>query len=306
MTDNLQSSEGFHWTYAVPEDKYLQQGDIIDASEELRDVFAKILPHFAKPAYQGFMVLTQSCDLVRRRSQSVCKAPYISLAPIRRLEDVLLKILFQAGIRPYKGSDEVFDQNAYGRAKELLRKLFNQNEQSLGLFYLHPDERVNIHEASVAFLRVVLSLRCDHYDVLLENRMGALSREFRPKLGWLAGNLYSRVGTKDWEQAEAKQMIDTYLPKVGQDWGESQPLFVIDSVVRKALGCSRGEIAEHRRGDIIEAISNHEIKSPRDIAMERIRDILEKSFPQIPAKRIEKVIGRLNSDEELGNTIKNG
>src|SRR5207247_8080250 len=83
--------------------------------------------------------------------------------------------------------------------QQFLERVINQNEQAHGLFYLHPDADVGIAVPAAAMLRVSISLRSrEHYNVLKAARCGRLRAEFRNKLGWLTGNLYSRVDTPDW------------------------------------------------------------------------------------------------------------
>ena len=52
-------------------------------------------------------------------------------------------------------------------------------------------------------LRVTFSLRRQHYEVLTRARSGRLKSEYASKLGWLSGNLFSRVATPDWDDQES-------------------------------------------------------------------------------------------------------
>jgi hypothetical protein len=96
---------------------------------------------------------------------------------------------------------DVYLESDRNEARKFLQRLFNQNEQALGLFYLHPDIDCGISESSVVFLRVAIALRSEHYEVLMSARRGRLDPAFRAKLGWLKGNLYSRAATQDWGDA---------------------------------------------------------------------------------------------------------
>src|SRR5690606_8754619 len=87
---------------------------------------------------------------------------------------------------------------------ELFERIFNQNEQSLGLFFLHEDSDSGIYEASIAMLRISVALKNEHYHTLMNSRKGRLNEEFRAKLGWLIGNLYARPATRDWRDAESE------------------------------------------------------------------------------------------------------
>ena len=79
-----------HFTYV---DNYkrddLRQGDLLRITDDLSSVLKKYHPHYLKSDYTYFLVLSQSCDLVRREGRP-CNANYISLAAVR-LFDVVIK-----------------------------------------------------------------------------------------------------------------------------------------------------------------------------------------------------------------------
>ncbi len=191
--------EPSHWTYCpVAQSEHLQQGDIIRRSPALLRVLKEVLSYFCDERYTAFLVVTQSCDLVQRNAEP-CKAEYVNLCVIRELEPYLPTLLEPCcGV----GVPGIFDSERRLYADQLLKRIVNQNEQARGLFYLHPDADVEIATASVALLRVSIALRRDHYGMLQECRCGRLGPEYAAKLGWLTGNLYSRVATRDWEDQE--------------------------------------------------------------------------------------------------------
>jgi hypothetical protein len=192
-----------HWTYApVQATADLQQGDILLPSSELGAVLAVAHPYFCDPKYLGFLVLTQTCDM-ERRDGAPCSAQYIALAPIRELEYVVPSLLARAcdSVAP-----NVFTKASKLAASQLLRRVFNQNEPLLGLFYLHPDlDAVGIGVPAVATLRVSFAMWASHYDVLTNARRGRLAPSFEAKLGWMIGHIYSRVGVTDWHEAEERE-----------------------------------------------------------------------------------------------------
>lgn len=203
-----------HWTYdALRDDPSLAQGDIIEPTDELRSVFQQVHEHFQDEKYVAFIVLTQSCDLVRRPE---CSAQHITLGVVRELSSVaedFLKVACPTGFPGVYNASQKLD------AKKLFSRLLNQNEQSIGLFYLHPDADVGIAVPSVAILRVSIALRSTHYPILVSSRRGRLKPEFQAKLGWLLGNLFSRIGTTDWsEQPNGKksqtQIVDTIFDRL--------------------------------------------------------------------------------------------
>ncbi len=208
-----------HWTYEdiAQTDQDLRQGDILFPTDNLRQVLGQLHPHFCDPKYVGFMVITQCCDLVRRRHGEArrCSTDHISLSVIRDFDTVIETFLDGVCDRVSAG---VYFQRSKAVAHNLIMRILNQNEQALGLFYLHNDlDATGISENAVALLRVTVSLRArDNYGILQEARRCSLHAAFRNKVGWIAGNLYSRVGTPDWSEQEngdsqLKELIGTLL-----------------------------------------------------------------------------------------------
>ena len=196
-----------HWTYSQFEQgSDLLQGDLVRRSNALLAVLGEVHKFFCDPRYTAFAVLTQSCDLVRRAG--VCKSEHINLAVVRELETLLPRLLRESCAT---GVDNVFRREGRYYAQQILQKILNQNDQARGLFYLHPDADAGIATPSVIMLRVSIALRRQHYDLLKESRCGRLAPQYANKLGWLSGNLYSRIATPDWEdqvgdkEASAKQ-----------------------------------------------------------------------------------------------------
>ena len=148
-----------HWTYdSFTPHADLAQGDIIEPTAELREVLQIVHPHFLDAKYVSFMVLSQSCDLVRRAGY---RGQPINLCVIRELRAVartLLELYCGSGI------SGVFREENRGSGRQFLQRVINQNEQAIGLFYLHPDADAGIAAASVAMLRIAIALRTDHYE----------------------------------------------------------------------------------------------------------------------------------------------
>jgi hypothetical protein len=63
---------------------------------------------------------------------------------------------------------------------------------------LHDDNLLELHEPCCAFLRLSIAIRSEHYEKCLKAKFLELTEEFRAKLGWAVGNLFSRIGTRDW------------------------------------------------------------------------------------------------------------
>lgn len=220
-----------HWTYTdVEEREDLTQGDIVLPTEELVSVLKEVHGYFDNPRYIGFLVLTQGCDLVTRKATG-CKARYVTLAAIRELDQVLPRIL-----REISGHNETSPLITERRveAEQFVARLIDQNEQSRGLFYLHADGDAGIATASIAFLRVSFSLRRQHYPVIQRARKGRLDPQFSSKLGWLSGNLFSRVATPDWDEKEGAGSGKSFAKKLLKE-SANESLWIPESWIRNAL-----------------------------------------------------------------------
>ena len=290
-----------HWTYnKVDPSSDLEQGDILSPTPALAKVLDEVHPHFRAAKYLGFTVSTQSCDLVRRRK---VKARYISIAVIRSLRDVLPRLLEQV-VQPI--APGIFRRSARAEARDFLGRLFNQNEQAQGLFYLHPDADVGLGEPCVALLRINVSLRAEHYDALLEARTGRLGPEFRAKYGWLLGNLYSRTASPDWQdqpsgEQQLGQMIsealDSKLPERKMQWIE-------DELV--VAGQSAGVTFVERNGD--ELVKELEKLRPKPPIERLIDEVIVQAQKVIPGqdKAMETLRNRLLNNGTVKKIVRTG
>lgn len=204
------SNSKIHFTYKdTPNMLSLCQGDVLKPTVELKNILQDIHPYFLNEKYKYFIVLTQSCDLVRRGNSS-CKTPYITLAAITSFND-----FYDACLKKKKFAEEMnglllMDTKQKTKAFQLLERLYNNTESDC--FFLYKDEGLSFPESMVATLKVSIALKSEmHYDVCLKAKVLELSDEFKAKLGWLVGNIYSRVGTTDWEsvmsESERQQML---------------------------------------------------------------------------------------------------
>jgi len=119
------------------------------------------------------------------------------------------------------------------RLVDFLTKLLNNNDTRY--FYFHDDPSLGPVEPHVAFLHLSIAIRSrDHYETCLKARKCSLDDTFQAKLGWLVGNLYSRVGTKDWvPNVEDKAAFDRRLGQLADSVAKWMPDKKVDLVVKK-------------------------------------------------------------------------
>lgn len=256
-----------HWTYEREkyDGEHLFQGDILARTDELEQLLRHVHPHFTDPKYSRFMVLTQSCDLVRRNGD--CKASYLTIAVVRdamAAVDAELRHLVLS--RDGQGLCEAafVTDKLQPRFQQVAESLLNNNLADY--FFLFADTDAGIEKHMCAFLRVSIALRSEHYDLLLAAKCAQLREVFQAKLGWLVGYNYARVGTPDWAQ-DPDRFKELLRSVVGDacEWVPHERF----KAIRKALVEDDDETAERVR----ELLGNDEImpKPRKELFLDAVR-----------------------------------
>jgi len=264
-----------HFTYARPEGS-LKQGDILsiaDASQALRRKFNAT---FGK-RYSYFIVLTQSCDLVVR-SHSKPKIDTVSFAPLRSLNGVLRELVDRGQKSVLSKKANVCNLKYRDKVADFLDRLLQNNEGNY--FFLHHQIELGFPDSMCALLRSSRQMELkDSYEDFCKLRVLSLNDEFRPKLGWLVGQLYSRVATRDWDPSDIKTVKNEHLNTVC-GWVDSEKL----SAVEKKYANSRslpGKVSLRKE------IESFHVVSKADNVLERVSklamaiDLLNKSPSEI-------------------------
>jgi len=290
-----------HWTYRKFEpDDDLEQGDVLTCTDDLTRILAEVHPHFCDAKYLGFVVSTQSCDLVRRPE---CKARYINISVVRSLRTTLPRLLEQA-CQPV--ANGVFKKSARADARRFLERTLNQNEQASGLFYLHPDTESGIGEPAVVLLRVSVSLRAQHYGALLTARRGRLEPQFQAKYGWLLGNLFSRAASPDWGDADggSAQMERLIAELLDADGSASGPWWLEDELV--AAGLANGvQFTDRDLVQLKAELEQHRPVPPIEILSAEVLKVIQRTLSvPISSDDERRLKGRLENNGALSKLVR--
>lgn len=293
-----------HFTYANTfDEKWLKQGDVLKKTPELSAIINEIHPYFKSENYQHFIVLTQTCDLVKRRDDK-CKSKYITIAAIRSLEDALKReaeeIAFSKIERKTK---QLIDEKNSTKLSEFLVRLFNNNISDY--FYLHQDVLLGFVDPSVAFLRVSIALKSEfHYALCLSSKVLELDENFQAKLGWLVGNLYSRVGTEDWvpntlDQSKFNKMVSdqvkTYF-KIVPNLNE------IQNILEEKY--TDEQLESLSVDDLIDQIKKIKVPNRKEKVLSKIEEIIFDSNALQDGYDIKKLITRISNDASITSFLK--
>lgn len=273
-----------------PDKEDLQQGDIIENNEEIRTIIKQFYPLISDSEYSTFIVITQSCDLVRRDNKP-CKSKYVNLAPIQPLENVFLS-LFDRVYGHFKITDRLYSSKGKSKAAELIESICNQNAWALGIFFLQANTDVKIPEDSVALLPVSFAVSSDLcYDKLVKHRSGRLNIAFQSRLGWLVGNLYSRVAAPDFPKSNREEVQRDLLDKKS----ENLPRW-IDKKQLKILGQEPNNL----RKDQIEALLlQYDPKAPVKEAIKHVLDTVKGVIEEVPAAKLQEIESKLSTKLEF-------
>ncbi len=288
-----------HFTYVKkPDFSSLCQGDILEKTADLSAVLHAVHPYFINEQYKYFIVLTQSCDLVRR-SGKLCKSPYITLAAVRSLDSFLSNYFTNNRFAVNVNDFLLMESKDKNRAYQFIERLYNNTEPDY--FFLFREEMLDFPESMVASLKVSIALKSDlHYDCCLSAKKIELAPEFQAKLGWLVGNIYSRVGTVDWESimtnAERKRMLDSEL--------ESRVIIGEKEQIRSLKKQLEEKASElHTREDALEFMKSVPIKSRYDQVIEIIEDTIRTSSKKIPQEEKDTLIRSIKNREKLATLL---
>lgn len=203
-----------HFTYSDKDfSSDLLQGDIIRRTPGIDGMLQEIHHHYYQhPENKYFIILTQDCDLVRRNGVK-CDSPYISIAPVRPMKVVLDRHIQQFIAEGFSPELPVGTHQNEARFRNFLERLLNNNESNY--FFLRREPTKQFPEDCCAFLALSIAVKAPlHYNTIREAKILELQNSFRYKLGWLVGQMYSRVGTDDWPKEALKKETKEIVKQV--------------------------------------------------------------------------------------------
>jgi hypothetical protein len=244
-----------HYVYQEPDKNCLYQGDILCRSPELDKILGEFHPYYkSKADYRYFMVITQTCDLVRRQGSN-CGAHHVELCAVRPVEAVIEN---EAARHQewWQQPTHILSTSAYDHLKLFLESLLDNNQKNY--FYLHEDQSLGISGKYCAYLTLSIAISHQHYDGCLASKIAQLKEPFQAKLGWLIGHIYNRVGTTEWNEANPEQGVG----KTAGAMIKSQLEIIPDRKITEALAELRktGTPLDKRSPDeISKVVQSHKI-----------------------------------------------
>lgn len=138
--------------------------------------------------------------------------------------------------------------------------------------------------------------------MLREARRGRLTAEFRNKIGWLCGNLFSRVDTPDWNDkhpnVDDTKHAEALLRSIDGDGKQFWiPQSWVDAAARAGV-----DLKGTSREQAIEVLRQHAPPEPMKIGLERVRAI---SLQLLAVEQANKLKELLPTDEFFLSDVTN-
>lgn len=275
----------------------LKQGDVLQRTAELDALLATYHPHYnSKSENTHFIILTQSCDLVRR-DETGCSARYITIAPIRTLRTIIHRELKTKCELEVAGKS-VSSARSRSQIEMLLQRVFNNNEEEY--FFLLAEPTKSLAEDSCAVLRLAISLRAEHYETFYSARILQLNEMFRAKLGFLIGRIYSRVGTEDWKKEDLNKKVQENIGKSTVWLNDVQLKKLRNLITQHETNFPGVAIDENTFVEMLAVLK----KTRKDEVMERIEAIAEQKASSLSPAEFTQLMSALRADQILTTHLK--
>jgi hypothetical protein len=197
--------------------KQLLQGDLLHRTPALAQAIGQAHSYYSTaPDYSHFLVLTQSCDLVRRKG-AACKSRYITICAVRPLSLAVEREL-KRYTNPLEGCPiPIGNIENNVLARQYLQRVLNNTVD--GVFFIPRGSAETVDHHLCAFLPLSVALRVEHYDTCLSSKVGQTKEIFAAKVGSLASELYARIATPDLHERNDRKAVEAYTKQFLEELG---------------------------------------------------------------------------------------
>jgi hypothetical protein len=210
----------------------------------------------------------------------------------RSLDLVVERQIAEAHSADVKSELPIVGLKARNKISEFMGRLLNNNEP--GFFYLD-SEGTSLGRDCVAFLNLSIAIKADlHLKTCISAKMLQLTETFQAKLGWLVGQMYSRVGTQDMDAGKATKKISECLKTVALWFDEAKIKAIEAKFVELRQTDPQKKMSEAEITAMIRAVP-----SVRDQAMARAAEIIKDALGDNQEKLARRLSSRLSGDAAL-------
>jgi len=191
----------------------------------------------------------------------------------------------------------VLGGKAKSKASEFLQRLFNNNEP--GYFFLDSEDTL-LESDSVAFLNLSIAIKADlHFQTCIQAKILQLDATFQAKLGWLVGQMYSRVGTLDWNPSALRQKVNQVLQEAAI-WVDDSKVASLEAAFEAFARASPD--TPMPQSEISRAIAK--VPSKKQQVLKEAARVIEETLGPDQAVLAERLRKRLDGDAGIATLLK--
>ena len=294
-----ESSSPLKFIFKVPDDTHfdaLRQGDLLLRTTRVREALAQAHQHYAAhEAYTHFVVLTQSCDLAVREGGKF-RASYVTICAAKPLSTYLDKKF--SDVFAEKSPVKIGRSPMLRGAEGVLKKLISNTSDEV--FFLDAFAAPSINEPLCAFLQLSIALRAEHYDALFAAKQAEMTDIFAAKIGWMTGNLYSRVATPDLYEVDPRAAQDYErnlihgLLRDDAEWLDNRQIKEYRRRLSQATDAKGGPLSAEEARSIV-----RECPKPIQELSSAVLDVLAAADLVIEPDTLKAIQNRIESNQKL-------
>lgn len=280
----------------------LMQGDLLKRNKLLGETLRE---HSENPlnfeAIQYFVVLNQSCDLVLRNKKP--KTQYITFAPVYDLAIAINERTNKLKDNNIDGQISICNSKDRTQTLQYVERLLNNSERDY--FCLPLECHESFSDDHCISLNLTISISNKFYNQCLNSKIGQMEEIFAAKLGWMAGNKFSRVATPD---------IEDILKRTGNATSYKST-FIARAFSSQTIWLSTHQIRELKkiikRSNVSKPLSNrklleltNQVPSNYSLAISRIVAILLND-KIVNYEQVDEIKEKLTNDKNLKSLVVN-
>lgn len=241
--------------------KNLRQGTIVSLSrlsfenplgEKL--TFQTMYPELNMKGVKYCIILSQTCDLVNDGKRSVT-TPFINIAllePIQRYFEENFESVIREQIKKstldFKTDDSTIKKlinknSVIDQIKLKFNRIFQNNEKFFFFISIQDKKKLSLYTVN---LTKSFPLRSTHYTSLASKAKFQLKPFFENKLGWKLADIYGRVGTPDYAEADLKKLSEILFVGVKPIFKDAEGIEVEEEDFNHAKGLIKAKVEKRK------------------------------------------------------------
>ena len=181
--------------------------------------FQEIYPEVNIDNIDYGIILSQSCDLVRRNKNPLPKTPYITIALLEPIEKFIeqkfpktIEKLVQEYSVQYENYRIINKEDLLSKISEKCSKLFDNRETFY--FFISIELEKTLTKMFYVNLVKTFPFKAMHYETFAKNAKYELNTAFANKLGDMLSYIYGRVGVENYDKKQMEHLLNLMNEKL--------------------------------------------------------------------------------------------